>query len=110
MDRLCEDPSLTLARGQHTVARVSEYQRYEFLAIDRALTEKEMLALRGISTRAKITPRGFWNEYHWGDLKADPRALLERYFDAHAYFANWGTRRLVLRVPATRVDLASLRQ
>lgn len=87
---------------------MSEYQRYEFLAIDRTLTDKEMSALRAVSTRAKITPRGFWNEYHWGDLKADPRVLLERYFDAHAYMSNWGARRLMLRLPATGVDRTSL--
>ncbi len=109
MERVCRERSLTLAGRRHTVASVSEYQRYEFLALDRNLSEEEMTALRRVSTRAKITPRGFWNEYHWGDLKADPRVLLERYFDAHAYVANWGARRLMLRVPANGIDLASLR-
>jgi hypothetical protein len=54
--------------------------------------------LRSISTRAEITPTRFWNEYHWGDLKADPSDLLARYFDVHLYFANWGTRRLMFRL------------
>jgi len=35
--------------------------------------------------------------------------LLARYFDAHLYFANWGTRRLMLRLPAARVDERALR-
>ena len=51
---------------------MSEYQCYEFVALDRPLIAKEMAELRGISTRAEITPTRFWNEYHWGDLKADP--------------------------------------
>jgi hypothetical protein len=40
------------------------------------------------------------NHYEWGDLKADPRRLVERYFDAFLYLANWGTRRLMFRLPA----------
>jgi hypothetical protein len=88
---------------------VSEYQCYEFLALDRRLTAQEMTELRGISTRAEITPTRFWNEYHWGDLKADPSDLLARYFDMHLYFANWGTRRLMFRLPVAAVDLDALR-
>jgi hypothetical protein len=88
---------------------MSEYQCYEFVALDRPLTSKQMSELRAISTRAEITPTRFWNEYQWGDLKADPAKLVERYFDAHMYFANWGTHRLILRVPAKRVDVKALR-
>jgi hypothetical protein len=88
---------------------LSEYQWYEFLALDRPLSAEEMAALRAISTRAEITPTRFWNEYHWGDLKADPAALLARYFDLHLYFANWGTRRLMLRLPRKAVDVQALK-
>jgi len=87
---------------------MSEYQCYEFLALDRPLTAKQMAELRAISTRAEISPTRFWNEYQWGDLKADPAKLMERYFDAHLYFANWGTHRLMLRIPKARVDLKQL--
>jgi hypothetical protein len=62
---------------------MTEYQSYEFVALDRPLTADEMAELRAISTRAEITPTRFWNEYHWGDLKADPADLLARYFDVH---------------------------
>jgi hypothetical protein len=88
---------------------MSEYQSYEFVALDRPLTSKQMAELRAISTRAEITPTRFWNEYEWGDLKADPADLVERFFDAHLHFANWGTHRLMLRVPAARVDRKGLR-
>jgi hypothetical protein len=88
---------------------MSEYQSYEFVALDRPLTADEMAELRAISTRAEITPTRFWNEYQWGDLKADPADLLARYFDVHVYFANWGTRRLMLRLPRAAVDMAQLR-
>jgi hypothetical protein len=88
---------------------MSEYQCYEFVALDRPLSPKQVAELRAISTRAEITPTRFWNEYQWGDLKADPAKLVERYFDAYMYFANWGTHRLMLRVPMKRVDPKALR-
>jgi hypothetical protein len=88
---------------------VSEYQCYELVALDRPLTAKQVAELRAISTRAEISPTRFWNEYQWGDLKADPAKLVERYFDAHLYFSNWGTHRLMLRVPKARVDVPALK-
>jgi hypothetical protein len=44
-----------------------------------------------------------------GRPKADPFELLARYFDMHLYFANWGTRRLMFRLPVAAVDLDVLR-
>jgi hypothetical protein len=49
---------------------MSEYQYYEFLAIDRPLKTGEMAELQALSTRATITPISFTNEYHWGDFGA----------------------------------------
>src|SRR3982751_120321 len=83
---------------------MSEYQYYEFAAIDRALTERQMRELRALSTRARITSTSFVNEYNFGDFKGDPRVLMERYFDAFLYFANWGTHRLMLRIPRHALD------
>ena len=88
---------------------MSEYQYYEFVALDRPLTAAEMAELRSISTRAQITPTRFFNEYQWGDLKADPAELLARYFDVHVYFANWGSRRLMFRLPKPAAHLDDLR-
>ena len=78
---------------------MSEYQYYEFLAIDRPLKENEMAELRALSTRATITPVSFTNEYNWGDLKGDPDKLMQRYFDAHVYVANWMTAIFMVRLP-----------
>ncbi|MGH3258829.1 MAG: hypothetical protein ACRDOU_26100 [Streptosporangiaceae bacterium] len=83
---------------------MSEYQYYEFLALDRPLTEKQRAELRSISTRAEITATRFVNEYQWGDLKGDPQKMVERYFDAFLYLANWGTRRLMFRLPCGVLD------
>src|SRR6266851_724564 len=83
---------------------MSEYQYYEFLALDRPLTAEQRAELRSISTRAEITATRFVNEYQWGDLKGDPRKMVERYFDAFLYLANWGTRRLMFRLPRGVLD------
>jgi hypothetical protein len=87
---------------------MSEYQYYEFQAIDRPLDAAEQAELRALSTRARITATGFVNHYEWGDFKADPRRLMERYFDLFLYLSNWGTRRLSIRFPARLIDVGAL--
>jgi hypothetical protein len=84
---------------------VSEYQYYEFVAVDRPLDDRQQAEVRSLSTRARITATSFVNEYQWGDFRGDPRSLMERYYDAHLYLANWGTRRIMLRLPSTLLDL-----
>src|SRR5713101_3015880 len=83
---------------------MSEYQYYEFQAIDRPLGEADREALRALSTRARITATSFTNSYEWGDFKGDPAKLMERWFDLHLYLANWGSRRLIIRLPTRMVD------
>ena len=83
---------------------MSEYQYYEFQAIDRPLTEKEMRELRSYSTRARITPTSFVNDYSWGSFKGNENAWMEKYFDAFLYVANWGTHILKLRLPSNLLD------
>jgi len=51
---------------------MSEYQSYEFVALDRPLTPDEMAELRAISTRAEITPTRFWNETNGATSKPTP--------------------------------------
>lgn len=83
---------------------MSEYQYYEFLALDRPLTERQRAELRELSTRADITANRFVNEYHWGNFRGDPLTMMERYFDAFLYLANWGTRHLMFRLPGGIID------
>ncbi|WHO71421.1 hypothetical protein [Rhizobium sp. BT03] len=83
---------------------MSEYQYYEFQAIDRPLRDADRQALRNLSTRARITATSFTNSYNWGDFKGDPAELMQRWFDMHLYLANWGTRRLMIRFPKRLID------
>ncbi len=83
---------------------MSEYQYYEFQALDRLLTQEQMSELRAYSSRARITASSFVNVYNWGDLKGNPVRWMEQYFDAFLYFANWGSRRFMLRLPKKLLD------
>jgi hypothetical protein len=84
---------------------MSEYQYYEFLALDRPLDTRQQDEVRALSTRASIDATSFVNEYHWGDFRGDPSRMMERYYDAHLYLANWGSRRIMFRLPRTLLDL-----
>ena len=78
---------------------MSEHQYYEFRAVDRPPGRTEQRELRAISTRAQITAAGFVNHYEWGDFRGNPDRLVSRYFDLFLYLANWGSRRLSIRLP-----------
>ncbi len=83
---------------------MSEYQFYEFLAVDRPLDARQLGEVRSLSTRADITPTSFVNVYHWGNFRGNSRAMMERYYDAHLYLTNWGTREVMLRLPSSLLD------
>lgn len=87
---------------------MSEYQYYEFQAVDRPLGDRERAELRKLSSRARITASSFTNSYDWGDFRGDPAKLMERYFDLFLYLANWGSRRFSISLPRRIVTEADL--
>lgn len=89
---------------------MSEYQYYEFQAIDRPLTTEEMDALHSCSSRARITPTSFVNDYAWGGFRGNADAWMEEYFDAFLHIANWGTRIVKIRLPARLLEPKLARQ
>ncbi|HIJ41317.1 MAG TPA: hypothetical protein HPP90_09605 [Deltaproteobacteria bacterium] len=90
---------------------MSEYQYYEFRAMDEPLDRKAMDNLRNLSSRAQITPTSFINEYNYGgDFKGTPLKLMEKYFDAFLYVANWGTREFMLKVPLRLVNFDLIKE
>ena len=84
---------------------MSEYQYYEFHALDRPLNARQQDEVRALSTRATINAASFINEYHWGNFRGDPSRMMERYYDAHLYLASWGSRRVMFRFPHTLLEL-----
>ena len=89
---------------------MSEYQYYEFRALDRRLTAEQQQRLRSLSSRAEISATRLANEYSFGNFRGDPGRLLEEYFDAYLYAANWGTRELAFRLPRALLDAETARR
>jgi hypothetical protein len=87
-----------------TAAAVSEYQYYEFQAVDAPLTDRQIADVRRFSSRATITNTRFVNTYEGCEFGGDPAEWIEKYFEAFLYFANWGTRELAFRFPKQFVD------
>ena len=42
--------------------------------------------------------------------KFDPRKMMELYYDAHLYFASWGTHQLMIRLPQALLSLETAEQ
>lgn len=83
---------------------MSEFQYYEFVAIDLPLSLAVQKKLRAMTSRATISANRLVSTYEWGDFKGDPHALVTQHFDAFLYYANWGTRQLMLRVPVAKLE------
>lgn len=88
---------------------MSEYQYYEFQAIDRPLGKADQAELRKLSSRARITSTSFTNHYNYGDFHGSPRKMMGHWFDLHLYLANWGTRRLMMRIPKRLLDRSRIK-
>jgi hypothetical protein len=78
---------------------MSEYQYVAFRAIDGPVSETNLAFMHRQSTRAKITPWSFTNEYHFGDFHGDASEMLRRGYDVHFHYANYGIRTLMIRLP-----------
>lgn len=83
---------------------MSEYQYYEFRAIDNPLTEDQREEISALSSRAEVTSHAASFVYHYGDFHGDPEQLMADYFDVMLYMANWGSRRLMFRIPRSLID------
>src|SRR2546428_10004139 len=78
---------------------MSEYQRYEFMTIDRPLTRGQLDAVNALSSHIEASSTHALIEYHWGDFKHDPINVLHEFFDGFLYWANWGAPELAFRFP-----------
>lgn len=89
---------------------MSEFQCYQFKSFDRPLTEDERKEVGTWSSRAQVTSDSATFIYHYGDFRKSPEWAVALYFDAMIYFANWGTRRLLFRFPASLIDAKALKK
>jgi hypothetical protein len=88
---------------------MSEYQYYEFAAIDGPISDEGLRYARGCSSRAEVSRVRWQNTYHFGDFHGSVDTLL-KYYDAHLYIANWGTVRLGLAFPKGVITPETLQQ
>ncbi len=87
---------------------MSEYQYYEFQAIDRLLTDTEFTKIKNLSSRAIVTRNKAVFKYNYGDFRYEPLDILADCFDMMLYVANWGTRRLCFRLPKNLVNIEEI--
>jgi hypothetical protein len=87
---------------------MSEYQYYEFRSIDRPLTKEEREEITSLSSRADVTSSQAKFVYHYGDFRGDVEELMITHFDMMLYVANWGSKRLMFRLPSSLVDINKL--
>jgi hypothetical protein len=87
---------------------MSEYQYYEFQAIDRPLSVEEQAEVRALSSRAVVSPTRACFEYNYGDFKADPLDVLVNYFDVMFHIAYWGTIQLMFRFPKEFINIGEM--
>lgn len=88
---------------------MSEYQYYDFRAIDAPLTAAQKAAVASLSSRSQVTNRRAQFTYNYGDFHGDVEQLMSDSFDMMLYVSNFGTQRLVLRLPKTFFDVSQCR-
>ena len=87
---------------------MSEYQYYEFEAIDNTLTQAQRKAISELSSRVKPTSTTAIFNYSYGDLPGKPEQVLIQYFDAMYYVANWGVQQLMFKFPKALISQAAI--
>jgi len=86
---------------------MSEHQIVVFRAIDRPVSDENFRYMQRQSSRAEITPWSFENEYHYGDFRGNALEMLRRGYDLHLHYANFGIRKLAIRLPLGLPDPAA---
>jgi hypothetical protein len=81
---------------------MSEYQYYEFAAIDGPISDEGLRYARSCSSRANVSRVRWQNTYHFGSFHGSVDTLL-KYYDAHFYIANWGTVCVGLAFPKSAI-------
>lgn len=87
---------------------MSEYQYYDFRCIDKPLTTSQKKAVTSLSSRSHVTSHKATFVYNYGDFHGNVTKLMLNTFDMMLYVSNWGTQRLVFRLPKTLIDIETL--
>ncbi len=82
---------------------MSEYQYYEFQALDHPLTHEAQAEIQSLSSRVLLTATSASFVYNYSNFPGNSYSVLAKYFDAMLYITNWGTRQLMFRFPANAI-------
>ena len=82
---------------------MSEYQYYEFQALDYPLTREAQAEIESLSSRVQLTATSASFVYNYSNFPGSTYSVLAKYFDAMLYITNWGTRQLMFRFPANTI-------
>jgi len=89
---------------------MSEYQYYEFHAIDQSLDKKELAEISAMSSRVQLNSRKAIFTYSYSDFRYSEEEVLLDYFDYMFYQANWGTKRIMIKFPESLVNYEKLKK
>ncbi|MGW3214673.1 hypothetical protein ACWDBC_20825 [Streptomyces parvus] len=78
---------------------MTESLMYAFMAVDEPLDELQMAHVQGLSSWSCDSPVSLVASSAAKPFHADPRALMEQYFDLHLALSPWGTREVIVRLP-----------
>jgi hypothetical protein len=78
---------------------MSEYQYYEFQAVDRPLTSADQTELRRFDPSATVGPYRFSLFYEHEEVKFNADRLVDTHFDGFVHLTRSGVRELQLRIP-----------
>lgn len=88
---------------------MSEYQFYEFRAIDKPLSKEDRAEIGSWSSRTEASNTGAIFTYSYGGFRQDVITVVEKYFDALFYISNWGTTRLMFKFPKGLLKIKKIR-
>jgi hypothetical protein len=86
-----------------------EYQHYEFHSLDKPLSAAARKKISSWSSRVEATATSATFTYSYSDFPEDEFQVVEKYFDMMLYLANWGSKRLLLKIPAHLVDFNEIK-
>ena len=75
--------------------------------VDKPLSEAEKAEIGSWSSRTTPTNYSAVFEYNYSDFPLDEKKVVEHYFDAMFYYASWGSKRFMFKIP---VELANYQE
>ncbi|QDU64757.1 hypothetical protein Pan216_56490 [Planctomycetes bacterium Pan216] len=78
---------------------MSEYQYVAFRAVDAPLNDEQLTFANEQSSHAEVSRWSLVVEYNYSEFHGDVDGLLRQGFDVFLQYANYGTRKIKLRLP-----------